>query len=149
MIKNCTLIIVSTEKLMFSGKIHKIRVTGSEGELGIYPGHAPLLTTINPGMILVFRSTNNNAEIIYLSGGILEVQPNLITVLADTAIRGIDLDKNRALQAKRQAEEYIKKNSRYDYVSNPELNQMTSQLAQEIAKLRVIELIRTNKKNRK
>ncbi|WWO95509.1 MAG: F0F1 ATP synthase subunit epsilon [Candidatus Dasytiphilus stammeri] len=143
MIKNCKLIIVSPEKLLFSGQVYKIVLNGSEGELGIYPGHAPLLTTINPGKILVFNIiTDNNPEIIYISGGILEVQPNIITVLADTAIRGVDLDENLALEAKRKAEEYLlKKND-----NNLDLKTIKSQLTQEIAKLRVIELIRRKKK---
>ncbi|WWO99530.1 MAG: F0F1 ATP synthase subunit epsilon [Candidatus Dasytiphilus stammeri] len=139
--KNCTLIIVSPEKLLFSGKVYRIHVTGSEGELGIYPGHAPLLTTINPGKFLFFNTADDNPEIIYLSGGILEVQPHIITVLADTAIRGIDLDEKKALEAKCKAEKYLIKNPNNNY----DLRKMTSQLAQEIAKLRVIELIRRNK----
>ncbi|WWP00302.1 MAG: F0F1 ATP synthase subunit epsilon [Candidatus Dasytiphilus stammeri] len=141
--RNCTLIIVSPEKLLFSGKVYKIRVTGSEGELGIYPGHTPLLTKINPGRILVFNTNENKPEVLYISGGILEVQPNLITVLADTAIRGIDLDETKALEAKRKAEEYLRKTNHNDHL---DLRQMTSQLAQEIAKLQVIELIRRYKK---
>ncbi|WWO97541.1 MAG: F0F1 ATP synthase subunit epsilon [Candidatus Dasytiphilus stammeri] len=143
MIRNCTLIIVSPEKLLFSGKVYKIRVTGSEGELGIYPGHAPLLTTINPGIILFVNASDNKPEVLYISGGILEVQPNLITILADTAIRGIDLDEKKALEAKRKAEEYLRKTNNNN---NLDLRQMTSQLAQEIAKLKVIELIRRHKK---
>ncbi len=80
---------------MFSGLVEKIRVTGSEGELGIYPGHAPLLTAIKPGMIRIVKQ-HGHEEFIYLSGGILEVQPGSVTVLADTAIRGQDLDEARA-----------------------------------------------------
>lgn len=78
--------VVSAEQQMFSGLVEKIQVTGSEGELGIYPGHAPLLTAIKPGMIRIVKQ-HGHEEFIYLSGGILEVQPGSVTVLADTAIR--------------------------------------------------------------
>lgn len=87
--------VVSAEQQMFSGLVEKIQVTGSEGELGIYPGHAPLLTAIKPGMIRIVKQ-HGHEEFIYLSGGILEVQPGSVTVLADTAIRGQDLDEARA-----------------------------------------------------
>lgn len=87
--------VVSAEQQMFSGLVEKIQVTGSEGELGIFPGHAPLLTAIKPGMIRIVKQFGHE-EFIYLSGGILEVQPGSVTVLADTAIRGQDLDEARA-----------------------------------------------------
>ncbi|WP_268597603.1 F0F1 ATP synthase subunit epsilon, partial [Escherichia coli] len=99
--------VVSAEKQMFSGLVQKIQVTGSEGELGIFPGHAPLLTAIKPGMVRIVKQ-HGEEEFIYLSGGILEVQPSVVTVLADTAIRGTDLDEARALEAKRKAEEHIR-----------------------------------------
>ncbi len=112
----------------------KSEVTGSEGELGIYPGHAPLLTAIKPGMIRIVKQ-HGHEEFIYLSGGILEVQPGSVTVLADTAIRGQDLDEARALEAKRKAEEHIKSShGDVDYA------QASAELAKAIAKLRVIEL---------
>lgn len=79
--------VVSAEQQMFSGLVEKIQVTGSEGELGIFPGHAPLLTAIKPGMIRIVKQFGHE-EFIYLSGGILEVQHGSVTVLADTAIRG-------------------------------------------------------------
>ena len=84
--------VVSAELQMFSGLVEKIQVTGSEGELGIYPGHAPLLTAIKPGMIRIVKQ-HGHEEFIYLSGGILEVQPGSVTVLADTAIRGQDRER--------------------------------------------------------
>lgn len=118
---------------MFSGLVEKIRVTGSEGELGIYPGHAPLLTAIKPGMIRIVKQ-HGHEEFIYLSGGILEVQRQRDR-LADTAIRGQDLDEARALEAKRKAEEHIKSShGDVDYA------QASAELAKAIAKLRVIEL---------
>ncbi|MBS0848029.1 F0F1 ATP synthase subunit epsilon [Citrobacter sp. JGM124] len=126
--------VVSAEKQLFSGKVEKIQVTGSEGELGIFPGHTPLLTAIKPGMIRIVRE-NGQEEFIYLSGGVLEVQPNNVIVLADTAIRGQDLDEARALEAKRQAEEHIHgSHGDVDYA------QASAELAKAIAKLRVIEL---------
>lgn len=118
---------------MFSGLVEKIQVTGSEGELGIYPGHAPLLTAIKPGMIRIVKQ-HGHEEFIYLSGGILEVQRQRDR-LADTAIRGQDLDEARALEAKRKAEEHIKSShGDVDYA------QASAELAKAIAKLRVIEL---------
>ena len=103
--------VVSAEQQMFSGLVEKIQVTGSEGELGIYPGHAPLLTAIKPGMIRIVKQ-HGHEEFIYLSGGILEVQPGNVTVLADTAIRGQDLDEARAMEAKRKAEEQLSRRRR-------------------------------------
>ena len=90
--------VVSAEQQMFSGLVEKIQVTGSEGELGIYPGHAPLLTAIKPGMIRIVKQ-HGHEEFIYLSGGILEVQPGNVTVLADTAVRSEDLDEAKAKKA--------------------------------------------------
>jgi len=128
--------VVSAEKQMFSGWVQKIQVTGSEGELGIFPGHAPLLTAIKPGMVHIVKQ-HGEEEFIYLSGGILEVQPRVVTVLADTAIRGNDLDEARSLEAKRKAEEHIR-NSHADV----DYAQASAELAKAIAKLRVIELTR-------
>ncbi|MCS3432534.1 F0F1 ATP synthase subunit epsilon [Klebsiella sp. BIGb0407] len=126
--------VVSAEQRLFSGAVEKIQVTGSEGELGIFPGHTPLLTAIKPGMIRIVKE-NGQEEFIYLSGGVLEVQPNNVIVLADTAIRGQDLDEARALEAKRQAEENIHgSHGDVDYA------QASAELAKAIAKLRVIEL---------
>lgn len=126
--------VVSAEQQMFSGLVEKIQVTGSEGELGIYPGHAPLLTAIKPGMIRIVKQ-HGHEEFIYLSGGILEVQPGNVTVLADTAIRGQDLDEARAMEAKRKAEEHISSShGDVDYA------QASAELAKAIAQLRVIEV---------
>lgn len=126
--------VVSAEQRLFSGAVEKIQVTGSEGELGIFPGHTPLLTAIKPGMIRIVKE-NGQEEFIYLSGGVLEVQPNNVIVLADTAIRGQDLDEARALEAKRQAEENIHgSHGDVDYA------QASAELAKALAKLRVIEL---------
>lgn len=119
---------------MFSGTVQSIQVSGSEGELGIRPNHAPLLTAIKPGMVRIVKQ-HGEEEVIYLSGGVLEVQPGAVTVLADTAIRGSDLDEARALEAKRKAEEHM--NSSHGDV---DFAMASAELAKAIAKLRVIEL---------
>ncbi|MEM6052224.1 F0F1 ATP synthase subunit epsilon [Erwinia sp. P7711] len=126
--------VVSAEQQMFSGTVQRIQVSGSEGELGIYPGHAPLLTAIKPGMVRIVKQQGDE-EYIYLSGGLLEVQPGAVTVLADTAIRGTDLDEARAMEAKRKAEEHM--NSSHGDV---DFATASAELAKAIAKLRVIEL---------
>ncbi len=128
--------IVSAEKKLFSGTVESFMVTGSEGELGIYPGHTPLLTAIKPGMVRLVKQ-HGHEEIIYVSGGMVEVQPGTATVLADTAIRGEDLDAAKAEEAKRKAEENIQ-NQHGDI----DFAQATSDLAKAIAQLRVIELTR-------
>ncbi|MDX7991774.1 F0F1 ATP synthase subunit epsilon [Xenorhabdus sp. Reich] len=126
--------VVSAEKQLFEGLVQKIQVTGSEGELGIYPQHTPLLTAIKPGMIRIVKQFGEE-EFIYLSGGVLEVQPNGVIVLADTAIRGKDLDEAKVLETKREAEEHIR-NSHGDV----DYAQASAELSKAIAKLRVIEL---------
>ena len=126
--------VVSAEQKMFSGLVQKIQVTGSEGELGVFPGHAPLLTAIKPGMVRIVKQ-HGEEEFIYLSGGILEVQPSPVTVLADPVIRCQDLDEARAMESKRKAEEHIN-NSHGDV----DYAQASAELSKAIAKLRVIEL---------
>ncbi|GKX52304.1 F0F1 ATP synthase subunit epsilon [Budvicia aquatica] len=126
--------VVSAENNLFSGEVKKIQVTGSEGELGIFPQHTPLLTAIKPGLIRIVK-VDGDEEFIYLSGGILEVQPTIVTVLSDTAIRGQDLDEARAMESKRKAEEHIR-NSHGDV----DYAQASAELSKAIAKLRVIEL---------
>ncbi|MGQ0287396.1 F0F1 ATP synthase subunit epsilon [Pasteurellaceae bacterium 22721_9_1] len=128
------LIIVSAEKKIFEGAVKSIQATGVEGELGILANHIPLLTAIKPG-IVKFTLENDSEEVIYVSGGFLEVQPNVVTVLADVAIRGEDLDQERILNAKRKAEENIVAKSGD---ANHEL--MVAKLSQELAKLRAYEL---------
>jgi F-type H+-transporting ATPase subunit epsilon len=126
--------VVSAEQQMFSGLVQSIQVSGTEGELGIRPNHAPLLTAIKPGMVHIVKQQGEE-EYIYLSGGVLEVQPGAVTVLADTAIRGTDLDEARAMEAKRKAEEHM--NSSHGDV---DFATASAELAKAIAKLRVIEL---------
>lgn len=132
--------IVSAEKKLFSGTVESFMVTGSEGELGIYPGHTPLLTAIKPGMVRLVKQ-HGHEEIIYISGGMVEVQPGTATVLADTAIRGEELDAAKAEEAKRKAEENIQ-NQHGDI----DFAQAASDLAKAIAQLRVIELTRQTRR---
>lgn len=126
--------VVSAESRLFSGEVQRIRVTGSEGELGIYPGHTSLLTMIKPGMVGIVKA-DGEEEFIYLSGGILEVQPKMVFILADTAIRGKDLDEAKTKEAVRQVQESINNSTKdMSYV------QASAQLAKALAKLKVLEL---------
>ena len=100
--------VVSAEESIFSGLAELVIVPGETGELGIYPRHTPLLTRIKPGSVRLKLPDHSDDTLIYVSGGMLEVQPNVVTILADTAIRGGDLDEARALEAKRAAEEAMK-----------------------------------------
>jgi F-type H+-transporting ATPase subunit epsilon len=136
MMKTIQLEIVSAETEIFSGPAVHVIVSGLLGELGIYPGHTQLLTALKPGPIRIVKAEGED-EIIYISGGILEVQPNLITLLADTAIRAADLDEMAALEAKQRAEQALSdKQADIDYAkATVELVQAVAQL-QAIAKLK-------------
>lgn len=129
--------VVSAEELIFSGLAEIVIVPGEMGELGIYPRHTPLMTRIKPGSVRIRRPDQAEEELIYVSGGMLEVQPDVVTILSDTAIRGKDLDEARAMEAKQAAEEAMKnRTSDLDYA------QAESELAQAIAQLRMIQQIR-------
>jgi F-type H+-transporting ATPase subunit epsilon len=125
--------VVSAEEELFSGSIESLQITGSEGELGIMPGHAPLLTSLKPGMARIVNK-DGIEEIIYLSGGMLEVQPNNVTVLADVAIRVADLDEQKALEAKERAEKHLN-----DLGGDVDYAEAASELARAVAQLRVIQ----------
>lgn len=128
--------VVSAEKSLYSGTVQAVTVSGSEGELGIRYGHAPLLTSIRPGLVQ-YVTLSGQQEVLYISGGMLEVQNTSVTVLADTAIRAEDLDRAKAEQAKSAAESQLKNPSQdVDYA------EAAAQLAQAVAKLRVLQLIR-------
>ncbi|WP_413700809.1 F0F1 ATP synthase subunit epsilon [Psychromonas sp. KJ10-10] len=128
--------VVSAETSLFSGRVSHLSVSGQEGELGIMPGHTPLLTAIKPGMVQLVKQ-DGGEEVIYISGGFLEVQPRGVTVLADTAIRGQDLDQAKALEAERVAKEQLSSpNKDIDFAK------VTAQLAQAVAQLRAIKLTR-------
>ena len=128
------LIIVSAERKIFEGAVKQIQATGVEGELGILPNHTPLMTAIKPG-IVKFTLEDGKEEVIYVSGGFLEVQPKVVTVLADVAIRGSELDADRILEAKRKAEENI-----VAHVSDVDHELLVAKLSRELAKLRAYEL---------
>ena len=129
--------VVSAEESIFSGEAEFIVAPAIMGEVGIYPRHTPMLTTIKPGALRIKLADNAEEQLIFVSGGVLEVQPGLVTVLADTAIRGHDLDEAKALEAKRVAEETLKSNaSEVNYaLAQTELAEAMAQL-QAIAKLR-------------
>ena len=97
--------VVSAEASIFEGEAEFVALPGEAGELGIYPQHAPLITRIRPGAVRIKVAGQAEEEFVFVAGGILEVQPNRVTVLADTAIRGHDLDEARAESAKKAAEE--------------------------------------------
>lgn len=125
--------IVSAEAQIFSGLTEMVIVSGEEGELGILPGHAPLLTSIKPGQVRVILQ-GGVEEVYYISGGMLEVQPDKITVLADTVIRAADLDEAQALESQERAQKLLT-----DKKSNTDYSTALAQLARATAQLRVIQ----------
>jgi F-type H+-transporting ATPase subunit epsilon len=124
--------VVSAEEQIYSGTAEFLVAPGEDGELGIQARHAPLLTRIKPGALRIkVANTNDEEVLVYVSGGILEVQPHVVTVLADTAIRGHDLDEAKALAAKKLAEEALQNRAgTMDYATaQAELAQAIAQLA--------------------
>lgn len=128
--------IVSAEESIYSGPVEFLVAPALMGEVGIYPRHTPLLTRIKAGMVRI-KAQLKDEELVYVSGGLLEVQPDVVTILADTAVRSHDLDEAKALEAKRSAEEAMKnKQSELDYArAQAELIEAMAQLA-AIEKLR-------------
>lgn len=129
--------VVSAEKEIFSGRVQLLQVTASEGELGVHPGHASLLTALQPGMVR-FVEQHGQEHLLYVAGGILEIQPSVVTVLSDVAVRGEDLDEQAAEEAKRQAEERLANQSHADF----DYAEAAVELARAIAQLRVIRSLR-------
>jgi len=130
--------IVSAESEIFSGQASMVFASGAMGDLGILPRHAPLLTKLKPGEIRVVRE-DEAEEFYYVSGGMLEIQPNGITVLADTAVRAKDLDEAAAIQAKESAEQALKdRNSEIDFA------QAERELAEALAQIQAIQRLRKN-----
>ncbi|MBI5923286.1 MAG: F0F1 ATP synthase subunit epsilon [Betaproteobacteria bacterium] len=129
--------VVSAEESIFSGLAEFVVLPGEAGELGILPGHMPLMTRIKAGTVRLKLPSQENEELFFVAGGMLEVQPNRITVLADTAIRGKDLDEAKALDAKKKAEEAMAtRSSELDYV------RAQAELAEAIAQLSAIQKLR-------
>jgi F-type H+-transporting ATPase subunit epsilon len=128
--------VVSAEELIFSGRAKFVALPGEAGELGILPGHTPLITRIRPGSVRI-EDESGEEQFVFVAGGILEVQPGAVTVLADTAIRGADLDEAKAEQARKRAEEAMQNtDSNLEYATaQAELAYATAQLA-AIAQLR-------------
>ena len=129
--------VVSAEASIFSGEAKFVALPGENGELGILPRHTPLITRIKPGAVRIEKADGSGEEFIFVVGGILEVQPGMVTVLADTAIRGADLDEARANEAKQRAEQALK-NAKSDIdlaAAQSEFATMAAQLA-AIQKLR-------------
>jgi len=132
--------IVSAEESLFAGLVEMVVVSGSQGDLGVNYGHAPLLTDLKPGPVRIIKQ-NGEEEIYYLSGGYIEVQPHVVSILADTALRADDLDEASALEAKKLAEQQMHNQSgEFNY------SRAASQLAEAAAQLRTIEEIRRKAK---
>jgi F-type H+-transporting ATPase subunit epsilon len=132
--------IVSAEKSLFSGCIQSLSARGTIGELGITPGHTPLLTGIHPGAVTLYLE-DGTEHIFYASGGFLEVQPGFVTLLADTAVRAEDLDEAQAEEARAAAERTMDdKNSEADFVS------AAAMMSESLAQLRTLEELRRRKR---
>ena len=132
--------IVSAEKEIFSGRVTMVIVTGTLGELGIMPGHAPLLTGIKSGPVRL-KFDNGHEEVFFASGGFLEVQPSGVTILADTALRADDVDAAAAQIAKEQAERTLS-----DQQSDFDFSVAAAQLAEASARLRTIEELKKRRR---
>ncbi len=129
--------VVSAEESIFSGLAEFVVLPGEAGELGILPGHMPLMTRIKPGAVRLKVPQQDQEELIFVAGGILEVQPGVVTVLADTAIRGKDLDEAKALDAKKKAEEAMA-----DRSAEMDFARAQAELAEAVAQLAAIQKLR-------
>ncbi|HLB41722.1 MAG TPA: F0F1 ATP synthase subunit epsilon [Gammaproteobacteria bacterium] len=132
--------IVSAEKQIFSGEVEMVFVTGEMGELGIAPGHSQLLTTLKPGTVRAIL-INKEEEVFYISGGMLEVQPYIASVLADEAVRADDIDEAAALSAKEHAEKAMA-----GKISAIDLAKATAELAEITAQIRAIQRLKKRAK---
>lgn len=130
--------IVSAEKEIFSGAVDIVYASGEMGELGIYPRHAPLITSLKPGEVRVV--VDGKEEQFYVSGGILEIQPHVVTVLADTAIRAEDVDEAAALEAKADAERALAEGD-----AKMDMAEAQAKMAEAMAQLRSIDRMRKGK----
>ncbi len=134
--------VVSAEELIFSGEAEFVVLPGEMGELGILPRHAPLITRIKPGAVRIKISGKQDEEYVFVAGGVLEVQPHAVTVLADTAIRAKDLDEAKANEAKKLAQDAImNRDSQIDYAK------AQAEIAQAIAQLALIKRLQNHRKH--
>ena len=129
--------VVSAEELIFSGEAEFVAVPAEMGEIGILPRHAPLITRIRPGAVRIKRPEQAEEEYVFVAGGILEVQPHAVTVLADTAIRGRDLDEAKAHEAKERAEDSLQ-----NQASNIDYAKAQAEIATAMAQLSLIQKMR-------
>ena len=129
--------VVSAEESIFSGEAKFVALPGEMGELGIYPRHTPLITRIRPGAVRIKPAGGGEEELIFVAGGILEVQPNVVTVLADTAIRGHDLDEAKALEVQKRAQEAL-----HDRGGKMEYAKAAAELAEAAAQIAAIRKLR-------
>lgn len=132
--------IVSAEAEIFKGEASAVFASASEGEVGIFPGHSPLLTKLRPGEVRIQDEDGGDRQF-YVSGGILEAQPHAVTILADTALRSDDLDEARALEAKKRAEEMLESQG-----SDIDTAAAFAEIAQAAAQLRMIDELRKKRK---
>jgi F-type H+-transporting ATPase subunit epsilon len=132
--------VVSAEESIYSGEAVFVVLPGEMGELGIYPRHAPLITRIKPGSVRIQPADGGEEELVFVAGGILEVQPGVVTVLADTAIRGHDLDEAKATEALKAAEE-----ARRNATDKQEIATVEAELATLAAQLAAIRRLRRRK----
>jgi F-type H+-transporting ATPase subunit epsilon len=128
--------IVSTEARIFSGVAERVVATGALGELGIYPGHTQLITSLLPGVVRVITAENHE-EVFYVNGGVLEVQPHLVSILADTAARADNIDEAAALEAKARAEQIMQ-----DRTSEVDYTKAAAELAHAVAQLQAIQKLK-------
>jgi F-type H+-transporting ATPase subunit epsilon len=132
--------VVSAEESIYSGEAEFVVLPGVAGELGIYPKHTPLLTQIKPGAVRIKVPNEAEETLVFVQGGFLEVQPNVVTVLADTAIRAHDLDEAKALEAKSKAEDAMRSK-----LSAEEIAKAQAELAAAAAQLQAISRLRKRK----
>lgn len=133
--------IVSAEEAIFSGLVERLSLTGALGEMGVYPGHAPILTHIKPGFVRLQRQ-GGDAAVYFVSGGVLEVVPGCVTILADTVARAEDLDEHKSLEAKRASESLLSTKGEFDD------GKAMQELVYATAKLRAIKELRKIRKQR-
>ncbi len=132
--KGMHLRIVSAENKIFSGQVAGVHLKGAIGEMGILPGHSPLLTTIPSGNV-VYKTLEGEQKIVFVSGGVVEVQPQSVTVLADTAMRGEDIEESKAIEAKRQAEQML-----VNAAKDQSYSRALTELSRALSQLKAFEL---------